>query len=341
MIKVAWAPIYHHPLPDNHRFPMSKYSLLPQQLLYEGTLSEENFFAPSLATEAQILRTHCPLYFQSLLDGSIDGKAQRKIGFPWSEQLIERERTIGQGTINNALFAIEYGCSLNIAGGTHHAFYDRGEGFCMLNDIMLAAHYALDHCGISRILVVDLDVHQGNGTAAMAADEDRIFTFSMHGDKNYPYHKETSDLDLPLPDYIEDKTYLSLLNETLDELFEKVKPEMVFFQSGVDVLESDKLGRMGLSLNGCKERDIAVISRCYRQSIPLIINMGGGYSPEIKTIIEAHANTFRTCAHIITSKPFLLYECLIIFPLIYKHLCEKTSHISAFSVSMFIYCSKF
>jgi acetoin utilization deacetylase AcuC-like enzyme len=297
MIKVAWAPIYHHPLPDNHRFPMSKYSLLPQQLLYEGTLSEENFFAPSLATEAQILRTHCPHYFQSLLDGSIDGKAQRKIGFPWSEQLIERERTIGQGTINNALFAIEYGCSLNIAGGTHHAFYDRGEGFCMLNDIMLAAHYALDHCGISRILVVDLDVHQGNGTAAMAADEDRIFTFSMHGDKNYPYHKETSDLDLPLPDYIEDKTYLSLLNETLDELFEKVKPEMVFFQSGVDVLESDKLGRMGLSLNGCKERDIAVISRCYRQSIPLIINMGGGYSPEIKTIIEAHANTFRMCTH--------------------------------------------
>ena len=297
MIKVAWAPIYHHPLPDNHRFPMSKYSLLPQQLLYEGTLSKENFFAPSLATEAQILRTHCPLYFQSLLDGSIDGKAQRKIGFPWSEQLIERERTIGQGTINNALFAIEYGCSLNIAGGTHHAFYDRGEGFCMLNDIMLAAHYALDHCGISRILVVDLDVHQGNGTAAMATDEDRIFTFSMHGDKNYPYHKETSDLDLPLPDYIEDKTYLSLLNETLDELFEKVKPEMVFFQSGVDVLESDKLGRMGLSLNGCKERDIAVISRCYRQSIPLIINMGGGYSPEIKTIIEAHANTFRTCVN--------------------------------------------
>lgn len=297
MIKVAWAPIYHHPLPDNHRFPMSKYSLLPQQLLYEGTLSEENFFAPSLATEAQILRTHCPLYFQSLLDGSIDGKAQRKIGFPWSEQLIERERTIGQGTINNALFAIEYGCSLNIAGGTHHAFYDRGEGFCMLNDIMLGAHYALDHCSISRILVVDLDVHQGNGTAAMAADEHRIFTFSMHGDKNYPYHKETSDLDLPLPDYIEDKTYLSLLNETLDELFEKVKPEMVFFQSGVDVLESDKLGRMGLSLNGCKERDIAVISRCYRQSIPLIINMGGGYSPEIKTIIEAHANTFRTCVN--------------------------------------------
>jgi acetoin utilization deacetylase AcuC-like enzyme len=119
----------------------------------------------------------------------------------------------------------------------------------------------------------------------------------MHGDKNYPYHKETSDLDLPLPDYIEDKTYLSLLNETLDELFEKVKPEMVFFQSGVDVLESDKLGRMGLSLNGCKERDIAVISRCYHQSIPLIINMGGGYSPEIKTIIEAHANTFRMCTH--------------------------------------------
>jgi acetoin utilization deacetylase AcuC-like enzyme len=295
MIKVAWAPIYHHHLPDNHRFPMSKYSLLPQQLLYEGTLTQENFFAPNLASETQILRTHCPDYFQSLLDGSIDGKAQRKIGFPWSSQLIERERTIGQGTIDNTLFAIENGCSLNIAGGTHHAFYDRGEGFCMLNDIMLAAHHALDHSGISRILVVDLDVHQGNGTAAMAADDTRIFTFSMHGEKNYPYHKEHSDLDLPLPDYINDKTYLSLLNETLDALFEKVNPELVFFQSGVDVLESDKLGRMGLTLNGCKDRDIAVISRCYQNAIPLVINMGGGYSPEIKTIIEAHANTFRTC----------------------------------------------
>ena len=148
---------------------MSKYSLLPQQLLYEGTLTQENFFAPDLASKTQILRTHCPDYFQSLLDGSIDGKAQRKIGFPWSAQLIERERTIGQGTIDNTLFAIKNGCSLNIAGGTHHAFYDRGEGFCMLNDIMLAAHHALDHSGISRILVVDLDVHQGNGTAAMAA----------------------------------------------------------------------------------------------------------------------------------------------------------------------------
>lgn len=297
MIKVAWAPIYQHHLPDNHRFPMSKYSLLPQQLLYEGTLTKENFFAPDLASETQILRTHCPDYFQSLLDGSIDGKAQRKIGFPWSAQLIERERTIGQGTIDNTLCAIENGCSLNIAGGTHHAFYDRGEGFCMLNDIMLAAHHALDHSGITRILVVDLDVHQGNGTAAMAADDSRIFTFSMHGEKNYPYHKESSDLDLPLPDYIEDKTYLRLLNETLDELFEKVQPELVFFQSGVDVLESDKLGRMGLTLHGCKDRDIAVISRCYDRAIPLVINMGGGYSPDIKTIIEAHANTFRTCVH--------------------------------------------
>ncbi|MCH1534043.1 MAG: histone deacetylase [Schleiferiaceae bacterium] len=295
MIKVAWAPIYHHSLPDNHRFPMAKYSLLPQQLLYEGTLTKENFFAPSLASEAQILRTHCPHYFKSLMDGSIDGKAQRKIGFPWSEQLIKRERVIGQGTINNVQFAIENGCSLNIAGGTHHAFYDRGEGFCMFNDIMLGAHFALDHTNITRILVIDLDVHQGNGTAAMASNDPRIFTFSMHGEKNYPYHKESSDMDLPLSDYIEDKPYLSLLNDALNTLFEKVDPELVFFQSGVDVLKSDKLGRMGLTLNGCKERDTAVISRCHERGIPLVINMGGGYSPEIKTIIEAHANTFRTC----------------------------------------------
>jgi len=228
MLKVAWAPIYHHPLPENHRFPMAKYSLLPEQLIHEGTLAEDDFFAPSMLTPEQIARTHCPEYWKELDEGTLDPKAQRKIGFPWSKQLIDRERTICRGTIDNTEFALQYGCSMNIAGGTHHAFYDRGEGFCILNDIIIGAHHLIDNHGYERILVVDLDVHQGNGTAALAADDPRIFTFSMHGAKNYPYHKEQSDLDLPLPDFISDKAYLSLLDYHLKDLFDRIEPQFVF-----------------------------------------------------------------------------------------------------------------
>ena len=300
MLKVAWAPIYHHPLPENHRFPMAKYSLLPEQLIHEGTLAEDDFFAPSMLTPEQITRTHCPGYWKELDEETLDPKAQRKIGFPLSKQLIDRERTICRGTIDNTEFALKYGCSMNIAGGTHHAFYDRGEGFCILNDIIIGAHHLIDNHGYERILVVDLDVHQGNGTAALAADDPRIFTFSMHGAKNYPYHKEQSDLDLPLPDFISDKAYLSLLDYHLKDLFDRIEPQFVFFQSGVDVIRGDKLGRMDLTLDGCKQRDQLVFELCHSNDVPVAVNMGGGYSPEIRRIIEAHANTFRTAAFFYT-----------------------------------------
>jgi len=300
MLKVAWAPIYHHPLPENHRFPMAKYSLLPEQLIHEGTLAEDDFFAPSMLTPEQITRTHCPEYWKELDEGTLDPKAQRKIGFPLSKQLIDRERTICRGTIDNTEFALQYGCSMNIAGGTHHAFYNRGEGFCILNDIIIGAHHLIDSHGYERILVVDLDVHQGNGTAALAADDPRIFTFSMHGAKNYPYHKEQSDLDLPLPDFISDQAYLSLLDYHLKDLFDRIEPQFVFFQSGVDVIRGDKLGRMDLTLDGCKQRDQLVFELCHSNDVPVAVNMGGGYSPEIRRIIEAHANTFRTAAFFYT-----------------------------------------
>ena len=300
MLKVAWAPIYHHPLPENHRFPMAKYSLLPEQLIHEGTLAEDDFFAPSMLKPEQITRTHCPEYWKELDEGTLDPKAQRKIGFPLSKQLIDRERTICRGTIANTEFALQYGCSMNIAGGTHHAFYDRGEGFCILNDIIIGAHHLIDNHGYERILVVDLDVHQGNGTAALTADDPRIFTFSMHGAKNYPYHKEQSDLDLPLPDFISDKAYLSLLDYHLKDLFDRIEPQFVFFQSGVDVIRGDKLGRMDLTLDGCKQRDQLVFELCHSNDVPVAVNMGGGYSPEIRRIIEAHANTFRTAAFFYT-----------------------------------------
>jgi|TARA_B110000967_G_scaffold24902_1_gene22918 acetoin utilization deacetylase AcuC-like enzyme len=279
---------------------MAKYSLLPEQLIYEGTLETGDFFAPGLLSTERVLRSHEQSYWDKLDQLTLDPKAQRKIGFPLSQELVNRERTICQGTVDSVKFALQNGCSLNIAGGTHHAFSDRGEGFCLLNDIIIGAHELIDYHDITKILVIDLDVHQGNGTASMAREDSRIFTFSMHGEKNYPYHKEQSDLDVPLPDYIGDTDYLRILDHHLAKLFEKVEPEFVFYQSGVDILRGDKLGRMDISLAGCKQRDKLVLERCFINQVPIAINMGGGYSPEIKDIIEAHANTFRVAAFLHT-----------------------------------------
>ena len=298
MLKIAWSPIYHHPLPPGHRFPMAKYSLLPEQLLYEGTITEENLFSPQPLTEAQVLRTHDSGYWERLKTGTISKKEERRIGFPYDAKLVERELTICGGSIQNVNYAIEYGCSMNVAGGTHHAYTNRGEGFCLLNDIAIAANYLLDNQLASKILVIDLDVHQGNGTAEIFADEKRVFTFSMHGASNYPLHKEKSDLDIPLKEGIKDVEYLELLGQHLNQLLGKVDPDFIFFQSGVDVLATDKLGRLGLSISGCKERDRMVLEACHENDIPVAISMGGGYSERLGDIIEAHANTYRLAQHI-------------------------------------------
>ncbi len=293
MLKIAFHPIYHHPLPAGHRFPMEKYSLLPEQLIYEGTCSESNFFVPTPLSKEEILKTHCSIYFEKLKNQTLSRQEERKTGFPLTQQLFEREITIVGGTVENTEFALKYGVSMNIAGGTHHAFYDRGEGFCLLNDIALGANHLLEKNPNWKILVVDLDVHQGNGTAAIFENEPRVFTFSMHGGNNYPLHKENSDLDIELPDGIEDNEYLKLLDFHLKKTLAMVEPNFIFFQSGVDIINTDKLGRLGVSINGCKMRDQLVLSLCKENNIPLAISMGGGYSPNIKDIIEAHANTYR------------------------------------------------
>lgn len=293
MLKIAFDPIYHHPLPEGHRFPMAKYSLLPEQLLYEGTCEAANFFKPGLISEEQILRTHTPEYWEKLKQLKLSKAEERKTGFPLSQQLVDRERRIAQGSIECCHYALEFGISLNIAGGTHHAYTNRGEGFCLLNDIALAAHYLLDRKLANRILVLDLDVHQGNGTAEIMAKEERVFTFSMHGAKNYPLHKEKSDLDIALPDGIEDSAYLEILSKNLGAVLESFQPDFIFFQSGVDVLKTDKLGRLGLSIAGCKERDRLVLESAKAQHIPLVACMGGGYSERLADIVEAHANTYR------------------------------------------------
>lgn len=298
MLKIAFDPIYHHPLPKGHRFPMAKYSLLPEQLLYEGTCTEANFFSPGLLTEDQILRTHNAEYWQKLKEVRLSKAEERRTGFPLSAQLVERERRINQGSLEGALLALEHGVSMNIAGGTHHAYTNRGEGFCLLNDIAIASHYLLDQNLAQQILVVDLDVHQGNGTAEIMADEDRVFTLSFHGEKNYPLHKENSDWDVGLADGTDDHTYLSTLDRVLKECLEKVEPDFLFFQSGVDVLATDKLGRLGMTIAGCKERDKMVFETAKNNEIPVMVSMGGGYSERLADIVEAHANTYRLAQEI-------------------------------------------
>lgn len=298
MLKIAWSKCYAHPLPEGHRFPMAKYELLPEQLLHEGTINHHNLFEPQIAEHKSILACHDDSYFTRLKNLELSKAEIRKMGFPLSKELVHREQVIMQGTIDAALYALKNGIALNIAGGTHHAFSDRGEGFCLLNDIAIAAKYLLQHQLKKRILVVDLDVHQGNGTASIFQDEENVFTFSMHGEKNYPLQKEKSNLDIGLPDHIDDKAYLKILKNTLPNIAESFEPDFIFYQCGVDVLASDKLGRLGLSIEGCKERDRFVLQFCKDNQIPVAASMGGGYSEKLSDIIEAHANTYRLAQQI-------------------------------------------
>lgn len=293
MLKIAYDKIYQHPLPEGHRFPMIKYELIPEQLLYEGTITADNLFSPEVLSEQWILTTHDADYWQKLKSLQLSRKEIRATGFPLSAELVEREIRIAKGTIDCALYAQQHGVAMNVAGGTHHAFTNRGEGFCLLNDIAIAANYLLINKLATQILVVDLDVHQGNGTAEIFQNESRVFTFSMHGANNYPLRKETSDLDIGLPDKTTDDVFLSSLKNTLPRLIDNLEPDFIFYLSGVDILETDKLGRLSVSMNGCKERDRFVFQQCIEHDIPVAVSMGGGYSPRIAHIVEAHSNTFR------------------------------------------------
>jgi acetoin utilization deacetylase AcuC-like enzyme len=297
MIKIAFDPIYAHPLPENHRFPMLKYQLIPEQLLHEGTYTTEHFFNPSICTEEIILYTHDQAYLTKLLHQQLSPSEQRKIGFPQSPALTQRELIITQGTIDACSFALESGIALNVAGGTHHAFADRGEGFCLLNDMAVAANYLLKQKISKKILIIDLDVHQGNGTAKLMEKEEKVFTFSMHGAHNYPFHKENSDLDIGLKDGTTGQEYLAILRETLPQLINQVKPDFAFYLSGVDILNTDKFGKLQVSLDECKQRDEMVFEQLKKHHIPVTVALGGGYSPDVRTIVEAHCNTFRLAAN--------------------------------------------
>lgn len=293
MLKIAYNPIYAHPLPEGHRFPMLKYELIPEQLLHEGIISYENLFSPGNLNEEIILWTHDKNYWQQLRDLALPAKEIRRIGFPLSAQLVERETRIAKGTIDGCHYALQYGIAFNVAGGTHHAGTNWGEGFCLLNDQAIAANYLLNKKLASSILIIDLDVHQGNGTAQIFKNQPQVFTFSMHGANNFPYRKERSDLDVPLSDGTSDDGYLDILKRTLPQLIEKQKPDFIFYLSGVDVLKTDKLGKLALSMQACCERDRFVLEQCKKYQIPVQVSMGGGYSADIKDIVEAHCNTYR------------------------------------------------
>lgn len=293
MIRIAWSTTYCHPLPAGHRFPMEKYNLIPEQLLYEGSITEGQLFTPGIPSLPDLVKTHDPAYLHQLQNLSLDPMVVRRIGFPQSKSLIDREWQIAQGTVECCFLALESGISFNVAGGTHHAFSNDGEGFCMLNDIAIAANVLLSKSHIRKIMVVDLDVHQGNGTARIFEGSDSVFTLSFHGQNNFPLRKEKSHFDLGLPDETDDEVYLYLLDLHLKRLMDHFQPDFVFYQSGVDVLKTDRLGRISLSRQGCAKRDRLVLSCCKSAGIPVVVVMGGGYSPDIRDVVEAHCNTFR------------------------------------------------
>jgi acetoin utilization deacetylase AcuC-like enzyme len=298
MLKIANDIVYNLPLEKRHRFPMFKYKLLPELLINEGTCTKENFFYPRDICDDDILLTHNKSYYDNLLNFRFNKKELRAIGFPMSQLLIDREKKIIQGTIESALYSLDHNVSLNIAGGTHHAFSDRAEAFCILNDQSIAANYLIDRNLCKKILILDLDVHQGNGTAEIFRNKNNVFTASFHGENNYPFRKEKSDFDYGFQNNVSDIEYLKVIKYEVPKLIENFEPDFIFYLSGVDIIEDDKLGKLSVSLLGCKERDRFVLDYCNQNKIPVQISMGGGYSPDINTIVEAHANTFRLAQEI-------------------------------------------
>ncbi len=284
----------HHrlPLPDAHRFPVEKYTLLRQGLLAQGLLSEKMLHCSPLVQREDLLRAHAPAYVEAVEQGSLDAKAMRRIGLPWSEGLITRTRSSMGGAVAAARSALLDGLSGQLGGGTHHAHYDYGSGFCVFNDFAIACLHVLSAGLAQRVAIIDLDVHQGDGNADMLSKRADVFVFSMHGKNNFPYHKFNSDLDVELDDGTGDASYLALLEEHLPRVL-AFCPDLVLYQCGVDVLASDRMGRLKLSFEGLMQRDEMVLSACQQQGIPVSMGIGGGYAEPITDSVTAYINTYR------------------------------------------------
>ena len=286
------------PLPEGHRFPMAKYSGLRERLIRDGIVSLADLHEAPQATWDDLRLVHTADYLSAIELGTLPREAQRRIGFPWSPQMVERARRSVGATLAATRAAIEAGAAANLAGGTHHAFADRGEGYCVFNDVAVASRALQRDAGVRRIAIIDCDVHQGNGTAAIFASDRDVFTFSIHGARNYPFRKETSRLDIELEDGTGDEPYLAHLAHSLELIFHAHDPEFVFYLAGADPFEGDRLGRLKLTIEGLRRRDELVISRCSGASLPIVVTMSGGYATNVDDIVTIHANTIRAAAAI-------------------------------------------
>jgi acetoin utilization deacetylase AcuC-like enzyme len=284
------------PLPEGHRFPMAKYRMLRERVLADGIIAPCDLIVPAAAEWDALRLVHTEDYLEGVASGTLPREVQRRIGFPWSDAMVERARRSVGGTIAAARAALDEGAAANLAGGTHHSFADRGEGFCIFNDIAVAARLLLRERRIARALVVDLDVHQGNGTALIFAGEPAVFTFSVHGASNFPFHKEASDLDLALPDGTSDADYLELIAHHLPALIARHRPDLVFYLAGADPYEGDRLGKLKLTIDGLRARDALVFAACRAAGLPVAVSMGGGYAPDLDAVVRIHANTIREAA---------------------------------------------
>lgn len=293
MTAIAYSDKYIYDLPEGHRFPIRKYRMIMERLLSDQLAGPENIYDPGLAGE-EILLAHDPSYYSRVLNAELTPTEIRALGIPLHEASLARALNSVAGTIKAAEHAIRDRLGITIGGGYHHAYADHGEGFCIFNDLAITARYLIRQGSLHKVLIIDLDVHQGNGTASILKEDQSIFTFSMHGAKNYPLKKEQSDLDIELPDGAGDRQYLQTLERGVHQVMDKFHPDLILYQAGVDVLETDQLGRLALSLQGCQERDALVSRLADRLNIPLVITLGGGYSRNVYAVVDAHVNTIRT-----------------------------------------------
>jgi acetoin utilization deacetylase AcuC-like enzyme len=295
-MKIFYSDHFVLPLPSGHRFPMAKYSLLRERVEASSICGPDELRAPEAASDDKILRAHDPGYLSRVASGTLTEKEVRRIGFPWSEKMVERSRRASGGTVEACLAALEEGFAANLAGGTHHAFAGRGEGYCVFNDSAIAAR-AVQAAGlVERVVVLDTDVHQGNGSAAILEGDPTVFTFSIHGEKNFPFHKERSDLDIPLPDGADDATYLDALRSGLDRALEESNPGLAIYLAGADPFEGDRLGRLSVTKAGLAERDRLVLESCRERDIPVAVTMAGGYSENVEDIADIHFASVRRAA---------------------------------------------
>lgn len=293
---IYYADHFVLPLPDGHRFPMSKYARLRERIVEAGVCPPHVLAEPSAATEAQLTAVHDPDYVQRVLTGRLDGQEQRRIGFPWSPAMVERSRRSVGATLGAALGALQDGFGVNLAGGTHHAFADRGEGYCVFNDVAVAVQWLRHERMIRRAVVFDCDVHQGNGTAAIFRDDPDVFTFSVHGANNFPFRKERSSLDMGLPDRAGDDEYLAAISAGIAAARAAGRYDIAFYVAGADPHERDRLGRLAVSMAGLAERDTMVLGTCARLGIPVVVVMGGGYGTDIEETVSIHFNSVMTAA---------------------------------------------